>query len=191
MAGAKCAWTLASLGIRDLTVYDHDKVESHNIPIGNGVYDRRHLGMPKVMALKQRLKEYADVNVVALERKWQDDPLRGTVLACVDDMETRHSIWEAVKGRIGVDLLIDTRISADFVEVFAIQPFHPKDAELYAPYVAYGSRDAAQRTCGRHGAPHVADAVSMAVSSTLVSWWTRNVKKSVHRYKVASLEQLL
>ena len=63
-AGATGSWLvlqLANLGITDINVYDFDIVEEHNVP--NQLYGIKHVGMPKVEALREIIKEYTGTEI--------------------------------------------------------------------------------------------------------------------------------
>jgi molybdopterin/thiamine biosynthesis adenylyltransferase len=65
--GSFIALNLAKLGFNDLTVYDFDKVEEHNIP--NQFYRVSDIGKQKVEALKEIIKEFASVDVKICDEK--------------------------------------------------------------------------------------------------------------------------
>ena len=47
--GSYIAWLLAKMGCRDITVYDADKIENHNLP--NQIYGIKDIGKKKVLAI--------------------------------------------------------------------------------------------------------------------------------------------
>lgn len=185
--GSEVARQLTKIGITDLTVYDDDYVESHNIPVS--CYRVKDLGRSKVDALMDVIKEQSGIEIKVLNTRFDTThpPLKGTVVSCVDSMEARQEIWENVKHRPDVDILIDTRVSEELVWVFAIHPCDPDDIELYEHHLSYSSKEAAPAMCGRHGIIYVASTAARAVCANLTGWWQHGRKKQHHKELVGIL----
>ena len=66
--GAPAALCLAKMGVRKLKIYDHDTVEMPNL--GTQMYSHKHLGKPKVAALKRYLKQQAEWCEVEVVHDW-------------------------------------------------------------------------------------------------------------------------
>lgn len=93
--GSTVAENLARCGIKNMTLYDFDKVEAHNIV--NQMFTERQIGMPKAEALKQLLCEInSDLNdtVEIVPEGWQGKTLSGYIFLCVDNIDIRRDFVE-------------------------------------------------------------------------------------------------
>lgn len=110
--GSHLVKTLAKTGFINIDVYDGDTVESENIAAQ--AYDFRHIGMNKVDAIKEIVKESAGVDITAhhgiVTTDTEINPEPNTVYVCVfDSLEARKMVFGKVKeypvpfvdGRIG------------------------------------------------------------------------------------------
>ena len=82
--GSFTCLTLAKMGVMNITVYDGDTVEEHNLP--NQWYRPRDLGRQKVDALAEIIHEFTDVTLTTHPRNYTHEPLSGIVICCVDSM---------------------------------------------------------------------------------------------------------
>lgn len=91
--GATVAEMLVRLGLQNITLWDMDVVNSHNL--ANQIFRNKDIGLPKVVALKNIL---CDINpeledfLVLEENGWDGDRLSGYIFLCVDSIELRHRI---------------------------------------------------------------------------------------------------
>lgn len=124
-AGATGSWLvlmLAKLGVKDITVWDFDEIESHNIPNqAFGVYD---VGNKKVEALKKLIKQLTNINIKIKDEKVDGSQhLTGIVFMLTDTMESRKEIYEkAIKLNPAVELLIETRMDYNGGRIYTIDP---------------------------------------------------------------------
>lgn len=118
---------LAKMGITDITVYDFDSVEEHNLP--NQMYPVSAEGQPKAKALQAEMERLsADVVVTAHSEEVTDQTkLSGIVISAVDSMSARKEIWKAVKMNMDVELFIDSRMGAEIGQVRAVNPIMGKE----------------------------------------------------------------
>jgi sulfur carrier protein ThiS adenylyltransferase len=121
--GRQVALQLAAMGVSKMTLYDSDTVEVENLaPQGfwetdvgdykvHAVANVAHQQFPRMdlTAVPDRFRR-SDV------RKWACDQ-NIAVFACVDAIDTRRVVWEAVKGRVG--FFADGRVAAEVVRVLA------------------------------------------------------------------------
>ena len=117
-----------------LMLFDHDTVESHNRT--NQIYRACDVGMPKVIACANILKELAEEpDVISVERKvMESDALfRPTipVVVAVDNAEARRDIFSAVRESMLCPLLIDARSGVEHGTVMMLNPSDPDHAEKY------------------------------------------------------------
>jgi len=89
--GSTVAELLARHGITDISLYDFDKVEPHNLV--NQMFVQKHIGMPKVEALRDILLDInPEINIKTHPKGWIDQPLEGYVFLAVDNIELRAKI---------------------------------------------------------------------------------------------------
>lgn len=161
--GGTLALVLSKMGFMNLTLYDDDKVEKHNID--NQLYGPMHVGRHKVDAMSDICLELADVEVFGMQFRCEGKSSRGAVHAdsivvvAVDSMYSRMSIWEGLKDyKFG--WLIDPRMGAEQLQIYTCNPnlypeqqwyqttlFEDKDASpekctaksiMYTPFIAAG-----------------------------------------------------
>ncbi len=142
--GSFTALTLAKMGLQDITVYDFDTVEKHNLP--NQFYRESDLGKPKVEALKEIVSEFEGIDITAKNEKYKGQRLKGIVIVCIDSMDTRVNIWRFVKGNPDVPFFIDSRMGAEVMQVFCL---YPPDLSQCAKYEKnlFPSSEAFQERC--------------------------------------------
>lgn len=123
-AGATGSWLalfLAKLGITNITIYDFDKVEEHNVP--NQAYDITNIGSSKVHSLFGVIRTSTGIDINTFNGKYTDQRLTGIVFLMVDSMTERKRIWEeAIKFKPLVNLLIEPRMGIDLGRVYNVIP---------------------------------------------------------------------
>ena len=142
--GSFVTLAIAKMGAKQITVYDDDTVEEHNLP--NQFYRDQDLGVPKVRALERIVHAFAGQTIDARGERYVDQPLAGAVVVCVDSMEQRQRIWRRVRFHPQVPLFIDTRMGAEVAIVHAINPLDPDDAKTYGDSL-HGSGEAFAARC--------------------------------------------
>lgn len=145
--GSPAALALAKMGVGQLSLYDDDQVEQHNLP--NQIHQIQSVGLSKVEALKDLLKGFVgeEVSIEAHEeRLGAESKMDGIVVAAVDTMESRKNIWEAVQGNLSVDLFVDARMGGHLLRLYSVNPMNPLEAEEYASTL-YSDEDALELPC--------------------------------------------
>lgn len=141
--GSPIAFTLAKMGVTDLTIWDDDKIESHNLP--NQFYKLRQLGEGKAVSLAANIKEFADLTVHPVERRYKNSALRGIVISAVDSIDERKVIWQGVLKNPRVLLYIETRMAAELFQIYPV-PMQDKERidwyhdQLYKPVKPFVAR---------------------------------------------------
>ncbi len=113
--GRQVALQLAAIGVRRMQLIDFDRVEVENLaPQG---YFESDLGKLKVEATAELCRQInGKIEVEPSDSRFKRSMVIGDVLFnCVDSIETRRHIWQAV--RDDVRLYADTRMSAEVVRV--------------------------------------------------------------------------
>jgi molybdopterin-synthase adenylyltransferase len=116
--GRQVALQLTAMGIPWLQMIDFDLVESSNI--ASQGYLEADLGKLKVEAtaqMCQRINSSLEIITVA-ERFRRSMDIGNTVFTCVDKIDVRRLIWQAVNHQ--VDLFCDGRMSAEVLRVLTV-----------------------------------------------------------------------
>lgn len=183
--GSMAAGWLADVGVPSLTVWDGDDVSSHNVPMSR--YEPAQVGQKKVAALAELVRRQSALAITPIPRMYAGEPLRGSVLACVDKMSVRQLIWSRVRDNPNVDVLVETRIAGEYVEVWAIRPCDPDDVAEYENNLP--NDDVALRpTCGVHGIIYATSQAAAAAVKDLTQWWTRGTVR--RRFSMLGLKQI-
>lgn len=94
--GSTVAENLARFGIKNFVLFDDDVVTSHNV--ANQMFTQNHIGMKKVDALENIIKEInPEANVRKFDEKYEDKRVSGVVCLCVDNIDTRRNITKTLR----------------------------------------------------------------------------------------------
>ena len=116
--GRQVALQLTAMGMPSLQLVDFDTVESSNL--ASQGYLEEDLGKLKVEAtatLCRRVNSGVEIISVA-ERFRRTMEIGNAVLCCVDKIDVRRLIWEAVKDQAG--FFCDARMSAEVLRVLTV-----------------------------------------------------------------------
>jgi len=125
--GRQVAIQLTAIGVPVLQLVDFDHVEISNL--ASQGYLQKNLKRPKVDATSEFCREINyDLQVeVVLDRFKRTTPVGNCVFCCVDNIETRKHIWDAVKDK--VNFFCDGRMSAEALRI--ITACDEKSREYY------------------------------------------------------------
>lgn len=170
---------LANAGVTDITVFDDDVVESHNVPMS--IYRPSDVGRPKVDALQERIKWETGVTIKTHQEKFRDQPLgRCSIISSIDQMEQngcgRIPIWNRVNGSIKIDVMVDTRIDRWFGEIYTIVPTLRSDIENYSQTLM-PDEEMAMQVCGYHGIGSMSMAVAGDAVNSLFRYWNEGTHR--------------
>lgn len=118
--GSTVAENLVRCGVTNLTLWDFDFVEAHNIV--NQMFRQKDVGKPKVEALAELLQEINSDIVDSLEiqpKGWQGKLLSGYIFLCVDNIELRRKIVEQHFDSPYVKAMFDFRTGLEFAQHYA------------------------------------------------------------------------
>jgi tRNA A37 threonylcarbamoyladenosine dehydratase len=128
--GSLTILALAKMGCHNLTVYDDDIIEPHNLP--NQVYRIEDTGKKKVEAIAEILQQYTGTKIKAHPERVTGQKLRGLVISGIDTMTDRIRIWrESVKLNPAVPLYIDARMGGEVSRIYAVRPVDPFQIQAY------------------------------------------------------------
>jgi len=121
---------LMKMGISNLTIYDMDTVEEHNLP--NSFFPLQFTGKNKAKAIASVCHLFTGLVPKFIEEEYKGTDLSQyqIVIAAPDNMETRRAIWNRVK-HTNKKLYVDARMSAEFMDIYFIDPNDKKDVALY------------------------------------------------------------
>lgn len=127
--GSAVALLLAKMGGRQITIWDPDKFEDHNLP--NQMCRIKDIGRPKVEAVAEMVKDFEGIDINTRYDKYNGECLpNGYVLSCVDSMAARKEIWEMVK-RLPIRCVIDGRMGLTAMNLYTVVFPAKKMIELY------------------------------------------------------------
>jgi hypothetical protein len=107
-------------------------------------------------------------------------------------MDARIAIWKACRKNPLVEVLIDTRVSAEHVRVYGIDPFDDDDLAEYDYATRYGTADANPTTCGQHGVPDVNGlAADLAVALLRGRWMRGSLPRRLVEFKLDEVREIL
>src|SRR3990167_178363 len=132
-AGGIGSWTalaLLKMGCSNVTVYDFDTVEEHNL--GSQIYTHTDIGELKVEALKSKLSLLTSTQIhtaTANVNTMNMIPTTSIVILAVDNIDTRKQVFEALEGTNCV--LIDGRMAGNAIEIYTVKPDDPTSVKAY------------------------------------------------------------
>lgn len=166
--GSAIGLLLAKMGVPELSVFDFDTVEEHNLP--SQLYRHEDLGRPKVEALADIAKGFADGQVIARAERYDDQPLEGLVISAVDSMDVRLSLWERLRFNPAVALYVDTRMGANLAVIHCVRPCDPDDVKRYERHL-YPSSEASDIPCTARAIVYNTFGVASMVGALVRKWW--------------------
>lgn len=148
-AGAIGSWTalaLAKMGFTNMTIWDHDEVDIVNM--SSQFYRHQDIGRGKAASLAVLVQDFTGGECVplAVPEKWTGMKMRGIVVMAVDSMEVRKQIYEAHKGHLPCDWLIDARMGAEVALLYTMNPNSTDDQRAYENTL-YTDAEAVQERC--------------------------------------------
>lgn len=173
--GSCLIFMLTKMGVKDVTVYDGDSIESHNTPMS--MYDSDTVAEYKVHVLNDMVLLGGGVELTTHARMYEGEELKNcSVVSCVDTMSARKLIWSKVKKNPSIDLFIDTRTAGAYVEVLSIDPNNRQDIERYEALL-YEDKDAVRQMCGTHGIIFASMRAAGIAAANIARYWTERKKE--------------
>jgi hypothetical protein len=146
--GSPTVLALAKMGCSNLTVYDPDFVEWHNLP--NQFYRLEDVAQPKAVALGALVRTFTGIQICAVQEAVAEQRLSGLVISGVDSMAARQGIWRgSIRFRAGVEMYIDARMGAEVCRIYSIHPTDPDDVRRYE-LTLYDDEQAVDVACTAH-----------------------------------------
>lgn len=144
--GSTVAEQLVRYGIENITLYDFDRVEEHNI--ANQMFRRIDVGKLKTEALAEML---CDINpdlqkTLRLEGKYETQRLSGYVVLCVDSIDLRRKIATSNKNNRYIKGMFDYRMRLTDAQHFAADWSDPAQVDAFIETMQFSDADAAEAT---------------------------------------------
>ncbi len=155
--GSPIGFTIAKMGVENLTIWDSDKIENHNLP--NQFYKLSQLGKNKAESLAANISEYSLIKAVPMAKDYSSTvALNGVVISAVHSIDGRKDIWQGVKKSAKkIPLYVETRMAG---ELFQVYPVPMADKERVAAY---------EEKLYRKAKVHVAACTQAAIFYTVMS----------------------
>lgn len=173
-AGAIGSWvvlSMAKMGFHDITVYDHDKVDTVNL--NSQFYPKFEVGRPKVVALHALVKTFTGLDITIHESKYEVGMFPGIVISAVDSMATRELIWRNHAKKSPFTLaVVDPRMGAQDALLYVMNPMDTKDCVSY-PKTFYTDSEAVQERCTAKATIYTANLLAGLVVKGVVDRLTR------------------
>lgn len=186
-AGAIGSWVtlaLAKMGFENLTVYDHDTIEIENM--NSQFYPMRCIGESKVQALCKLVHDFTHVKVTGRPCKYEKGTFPSIVIAAVDSMAVRRTIWENHKGKaFGTRAIIDPRMGAENALLYVMNPMSDADAKSYAASL-YSDKEATQERCTAKATIYTANMLSGLVCKAVKDLVTRPDYLRIAQWNIAN-----
>jgi molybdopterin/thiamine biosynthesis adenylyltransferase len=125
--GSRIVKNLIELGFagHQIHIYDDDVVEEHNI--NNQLFDINHVGMPKVVAMFELIKNgYGEMIHSHQCRVDANTELGGIVFLLTDTMSSRRDILTPMNINPNIKLVIETRLDPECGYVHTFNPLNKK-----------------------------------------------------------------
>lgn len=177
---------LAKMGVTDLTVFDDDKVENHNIP--NQLYSLKSIGEYKARQAVNTCLEYAGVNALASCIKFDAHKTAGVVISGVDSMASRKDIWSLVKHKPAIKLYIEARMGAEVSRIYTIDPCDPDGVGFYEQFL-YDDDHASDEPCTAKAIIYNGFGIAAFIAGQVKKWSKREelCKEIIFDFKTLTL----
>jgi len=127
--GSATALYAAKMGAQNLTVWDFDMFEIHNLP--NQMCRIEDLNHNKAEAVANMIKDFEDIEVESVPEKFNGDiEPNSVVIMAVDSMKARKEIWGMLKKSMA-SIIIDGRMGLTALNVYSIIPTNKLQVDFY------------------------------------------------------------
>lgn len=184
--GSTVAENLVRFGITDITLYDFDHVEPHNI--ANQMFRQIDIGKLKVDALAEYLCEINPDCAEGLRLAkdgWTGQRLAGHVFLCVDNIDLRRQIAEACKDNTYVKGMYDFRMRLTDAQHYAASWSDQKMVEAFLNSMDFSHEEAKEET------PVSACNITLSVAPTVRMIVACGVSNFINFVKGGDLRKLI
>lgn len=185
-AGAIGSWTclaLAKMGFSTLEVWDHDEVNTVNL--NSQFFRQRDVGKTKVGALRDLVEEFTGTKIPYRVRPYEGGIFPGIVIAAVDSMAVRRTIWENHKDKgLHTKAIIDPRMGAESALLYVMNPMSGVDQGDYEKTL-YSDDQAVQERCTAKATIYTANLLSGLVCKAVKDVLTKPDYLRVAQWDIA------
>lgn len=145
--GSTVAENLVRMGVTNITLWDFDTVEAHNIV--NQMFTADQIGMPKVEALRDLLLAINPELTDTLELRpkgWRGKMLSGYIFLCVDSIELRRQIVETHFDSPYIKAMFDFRTRLEDAQHYAADWSDRKSKEAFLASMDFSHEEARAET---------------------------------------------
>lgn len=184
--GSTVAELLARFGLKNVSLYDFDVVEEHNL--ANQMFTTKNLYKPKVEGVYER---WIEINPEAAKTiklygdGWNGQKLSGYVFLCVDNIDLRRRIVEENKYNMNIKAMFDFRTALVTAQHYAANWNNEKDIEFLLDQMDFTHAEAEKNV------PVSACKVSLCVMPTVWSVAMAGVVNFVNFVKGKKLERAM
>jgi molybdopterin/thiamine biosynthesis adenylyltransferase len=162
--GSWIGTNLGKSGLNQLDLFDHDKVEPHNI--SNSAFEPGDEGRYKTNVLSERISQCG--TQVSTHLNYCDQTLRPVVISAVDSISARRNIFkEVLKQADKIDFYIDSRMGGLVGNIFVIDPCNFEQVSWYQDNWLFEESEVVLPRCGESTTPYTNSIVGGFVVSTL------------------------
>jgi molybdopterin/thiamine biosynthesis adenylyltransferase len=167
--GSWLTFLLARAGF-DPIVYDYDAIESHNI--GGQLFGIKHIGLPKVEAIKSIVKEFSDTDITVFNEAFDLDSMSHQyTFAAFDNMKARKDmfqVWYEGNSENPNAILIDGRLLMEQMQIFCVTR---ENAAEYKEEHLFDDSEVEAENCTMKQTSHSAS----MIASLMVGFFTNHV----------------
>lgn len=184
--GSTIAENLVRLGLTNISLYDFDTVESHNI--ANQMFRETDIGKLKTEALREILLDInpdLDEGLRLINTGWTGQKLSGYIFLCVDSIELRREIAEQYKTSAHIKAMFDFRIRLEDAQHYAADW---SNAEMIKDFIAsmqFSHDEAAEET------PRSACNLELSINPTVRTVCACGVSNFIKFVKDKALKKLV
>lgn len=145
--GSTVAENLARIGVTNMTLWDFDKVEPHNL--ANQMFRQKDIGMLKVDALLDILMEINPEIADKAELKpegWNGKLMSGYIFLCVDNIDLRREIVEKHMDSPYVKAMFDFRTRLEDAQHYAADWSNHKMKQDFLNSMNFSHEEAKEET---------------------------------------------
>lgn len=159
--GSFISLNLAKMGVKNIIVYDFDKIEEANIP--NQFYRLKDVSQKKTEALGEMIEDFSGEKIKKVDGLIDDKTelelgLFDTIILCFDNIEARKIIFDKIEGY--PVHLIDTRMGGEGYQVYTLDMSSNKDTEFYKELIEGKTMEA---PCGQKSIIYTISSISAEV----------------------------
>lgn len=165
--GGVASLCLAKMGFTKQTVYDFDIIDEANMNCQ--MYKVSQIGMSKVEALNEIIKDYCGVELMAYHNKpFTESDIFTTEIVCVpvDKMDVRKELFKAFMASPNARYLIDTRMAIEFGEVLVVDKENKNSLAMYRSTL-HDASEAVQQRCTNKSVMYTSNLIAGLLSKAV------------------------